>query len=88
MSGPETVPLYLVVSTIHHTDRIGRPAHVRARQVDSDMFVWHCRCHHSDLLTIAAFYGSASPPVIVESVALAIMVSNDISFPRAAATRP
>jgi Na+/proline symporter/signal transduction histidine kinase len=55
------------------------------RQVDSDMFVLALPlAAHSDLLTIAAFIGglsAATAMVIVESVALAIMVSNDIVMP-------
>jgi Na+/proline symporter len=56
-------------------------------QVDSDMFVLALPlAGHSDLLTIAAFVGglsAATAMVIVESVALAIMVSNDILMPLA-----
>src|SRR6516162_3343158 len=55
------------------------------RQVDSDMFVLALPlAAHSDLFTIAAFIGglsAATAMVIVESVALAIMVSNDIVMP-------
>src|SRR5712692_2671524 len=54
-------------------------------QVDSDMFVLALPlAAHSDLFTIAAFVGglsAATAMVIVESVALAIMVSNDIVMP-------
>src|ERR1700739_21006 len=54
-------------------------------QVDSDMFVLALPlAAHSDLVTIAAFVGglsAATAMVIVESVALAIMVSNDIVMP-------
>jgi Na+/proline symporter len=54
-------------------------------QVDSDMFVLALPlAAHSDLFTIAAFVGglsAATAMVIVESVALAIMVSNDIIIP-------
>jgi Na+/proline symporter/CheY-like chemotaxis protein/two-component sensor histidine kinase len=54
-------------------------------QVDSDMFVLALPlAAHSDLLTIVAFVGglsAATAMVIVESVALAIMVSNDIVMP-------
>jgi len=54
-------------------------------QVDSDMFVLALPlAAHSDLFTIAAFIGglsAATAMVIVESVALAIMVSNDILMP-------
>src|SRR6185295_5040336 len=53
--------------------------------VDSDMFVLALPlAAHSDLFTIAAFVGglsAATAMVIVESVALAIMVSNDIVMP-------
>ncbi len=53
--------------------------------VDSDMFVLALPlAAHSDLLTIAAFIGglsAATAMVIVESVALAIMVSNDLVMP-------
>src|SRR5712671_5269688 len=56
-----------------------------AGQVDSDMFVLALPlAAHSDLFTIAAFVGglsAATAMVIVESVALAIMVSNDILMP-------
>ena len=54
-------------------------------QVDSDMFVLALPLSaRSDLVTIAAFVGglsAATAMVIVESVALAIMVSNDIVMP-------
>jgi len=54
-------------------------------QVDSDMFVLALPlAAHSELFTIAAFVGglsAATAMVIVESVALAIMVSNDIVMP-------
>ena len=54
-------------------------------QVDSDMFVLALPlAAHSDLFTIAAFVGglsAATAMVIVELVALAIMVSNDIVMP-------
>ncbi len=54
-------------------------------QVDSDMFVLALPlAANSDLFTIAAFIGglsAATAMVIVESVALAIMVSNDILMP-------
>jgi Na+/proline symporter/CheY-like chemotaxis protein len=54
-------------------------------QVDSDMFVLALPlAAHSDLFTLAAFIGglsAATAMVIVESVALAIMVSNDILMP-------
>ncbi len=56
-----------------------------AGQVDSDMFVLALPLSaRSDLFTIAAFIGglsAATAMVIVESVALAIMVSNDIVMP-------
>src|SRR5262249_40519126 len=54
-------------------------------QVDSDMFVLALPlAARSNLFTIAAFVGglsAATAMVIVESVALAIMVSNDIVMP-------
>jgi Na+/proline symporter/signal transduction histidine kinase len=54
-------------------------------QVDSDMFVLALPlAAKSDLFTIAAFVGglsAATAMVIVESVALAIMISNDILMP-------
>jgi Na+/proline symporter len=53
--------------------------------VDSDMFVLALPLHAgSNILTIAAFVGglsAATAMVIVESVALSIMVSNDIVMP-------
>ncbi len=53
--------------------------------VDSDMFVLALPiAAHSDLITLIAFVGglsAATAMVIVESVALAIMVSNDIVVP-------
>src|SRR5213078_5301156 len=53
--------------------------------VDSDMFVLALPlAAHSNLFTIAAFVGglsAATAMVIVETVALAIMVSNDIVVP-------
>jgi Na+/proline symporter/signal transduction histidine kinase len=56
-----------------------------AGKVDSDMFVLALPLHAgSNVLTIAAFVGglsAATAMVIVESVALAIMVSNDIVVP-------
>jgi signal transduction histidine kinase len=56
-----------------------------AGKVDSDMYVLALPlAAGSDLLTIAAFIGglsAATAMVIVESVALAIMVSNDIVVP-------
>src|SRR5437667_1001231 len=56
-----------------------------AGQVDSDMFVLALPlAARSDLFTLAAFVGglsAATAMVIVESVALAIMVSNDIVMP-------
>ena len=56
-----------------------------AGQVDSDMFVLALPlAARSDLLTLAAFVGglsAATAMVIVESVALAIMISNDIVMP-------
>jgi Na+/proline symporter/signal transduction histidine kinase/ActR/RegA family two-component response regulator len=56
-----------------------------AAKVDSDMFVLALPiAAHSELLTLVAFVGglsAATAMVIVESVALAIMVSNDIVVP-------
>src|SRR5580692_1813365 len=56
-----------------------------AGKVDSDMFVLALPiAAHSELLTLVAFVGglsAATAMVIVESVALAIMVSNDIVVP-------
>ncbi len=56
-----------------------------AGQVDSDMFVLALPlAARSDLFTLAAFVGglsAATAMVIVETVALAIMVSNDIVMP-------
>jgi Na+/proline symporter/signal transduction histidine kinase/CheY-like chemotaxis protein len=58
-----------------------------AGHVDSDMFVLALPLStQSDLLTLAAFVGglsAATAMVIVETVALAIMVSNDIVMPLA-----
>ncbi|MGB7076854.1 MAG: PAS-domain containing protein, partial [Xanthobacteraceae bacterium] len=58
-----------------------------AGHVDSDMFVLALPlAAHSNLMTIVAFVGglsAATAMVIVESVALAIMVSNDIVMPLA-----
>jgi Na+/proline symporter/signal transduction histidine kinase len=54
-------------------------------EVDSDMFVVALPlAAHSDVITLAAFIGglsAATAMVIVETVALAIMVSNDIVVP-------
>jgi Na+/proline symporter/signal transduction histidine kinase len=56
-----------------------------AGKVDSDMFVLALPiAAHSELITLVAFVGglsAATAMVIVESVALAIMVSNDIVVP-------
>jgi len=56
-----------------------------AGRIDSDMFVLALPlAAHSELLTLIAFVGglsAATAMVIVESVALAIMVSNDIVMP-------
>jgi Na+/proline symporter/signal transduction histidine kinase/CheY-like chemotaxis protein len=56
-----------------------------AGRVDSDMFVLALPiAAHSELITLVAFVGglsAATAMVIVESVALAIMVSNDIVVP-------
>ncbi len=57
----------------------------RTGSVDSDMFVLALPLSaHSELMTLIAFVGglsAATAMVIVESVALAIMVSNDIVVP-------
>jgi Na+/proline symporter/signal transduction histidine kinase/CheY-like chemotaxis protein len=57
----------------------------RGGGIDGDMFVLALPLHaHSELLTLIAFVGglsAATAMVIVESVALAIMVSNDIVMP-------
>ena len=54
-------------------------------RMDSDMFVLALPlAHHSSFMTLIAFVGglsAATAMVIVESVALAIMVSNDIVMP-------
>src|SRR3984957_20037254 len=56
-----------------------------AGKIDSDMFVLALPiAAHSELITLVAFVGglsAATAMVIVESVALAIMVSNDIVVP-------
>jgi len=56
-----------------------------AGRIDSDMFVLALPlAAHSELITLVAFVGglsAATAMVIVESVALAIMVSNDIVMP-------
>jgi Na+/proline symporter/signal transduction histidine kinase/PAS domain-containing protein len=56
-----------------------------AGRIDSDMFVLALPlAAHSELITLIAFVGglsAATAMVIVESVALAIMVSNDIVMP-------
>ena len=56
-----------------------------AGRIDSDMFVVALPlAAHSELITLIAFIGglsAATAMVIVESVALAIMVSNDIVMP-------
>jgi Na+/proline symporter/CheY-like chemotaxis protein/nitrogen-specific signal transduction histidine kinase len=79
-------PLYLVlinlfVVPIALAGLLTFPDH----RVDSDMFVLALPlAANSDLFTIAAFVGglsAATAMVIVESVALAIMVSNDIVMP-------
>src|SRR5207302_7344208 len=61
-------------------------------QVDSDMFVLALPlAARSDLFTLVAFVGglsAATAMVIVESVALAIMVSNDIVMPLVLQRRP
>ena len=56
-----------------------------AGRIDSDMFVVALPlAAHSELITLIAFIGglsAATAMVIVETVALAIMVSNDIVMP-------
>src|SRR5205807_9691598 len=79
-------PLYLVLINLFVVPiAIAGLLTFKAGQVDSDMFVLALPLSAgSDLLTIAAFVGglsAATAMVIVESVALAIMVSNDIVMP-------
>src|SRR6266481_1826825 len=79
-------PLYLVLINLFVVPiALAGLLTFRPGQVDSDMFVLALPlAAHSDLFTIAAFVGglsAATAMVIVESVALAIMVSNDIVMP-------
>ncbi|MCC6779802.1 MAG: PAS-domain containing protein [Hyphomicrobiales bacterium] len=79
-------PLYLVLINLFVVPiALGGLLTFPAGQVDSDMYVLALPlAAHSDLLTVAAFIGglsAATAMVIVEVVALAIMVSNDIIMP-------
>ena len=79
-------PLYLVLINLFVVPiALAGLLTFKAGQVDSDMFVLALPLSAgSDLLTIAAFVGglsAATAMVIVELVALAIMVSNDIVMP-------
>ncbi len=79
-------PLYLVLINLFVVPiALAGMLTFAAGQVDSDMFVLALPlAAGSDLFTIAAFVGglsAATAMVIVESVALAIMVSNDIVMP-------
>src|SRR4029077_19392593 len=79
-------PLYLVLINLFVVPiALAGLLTFRPGQVDSDMFVLALPlAAHSDLFTIAAFVGglsAATAMVIVESVALAIMISNDIVMP-------
>ncbi len=79
-------PLYLVLINLFVVPiALAGLLTFKAGQVDSDMFVLALPLSAgSDLLTIAAFVGglsAATAMVIVELVALAIMVSNDIIMP-------
>src|SRR5262249_10898122 len=79
-------PLYLVVITLFVVPvAVAGLLTFPPGKVDSDMFVLALPLvGGSDVLTIAAFVGglsAATAMVIVESVALAIMVSNDIVAP-------
>jgi Na+/proline symporter/CheY-like chemotaxis protein len=79
-------PLYLVVINLFVVPiALAGLLTFTSGQVDSDMFVLALPLAvHSDLFTIAAFIGglsAATAMVIVESVALAIMISNDILVP-------
>ena len=80
------VPVYGAHQSVRAADRDGRPADVpRKGDADRDMFVLALPLRaHSELFTLIAFVGglsAATAMVIVESVALAIMVSNDIVVP-------
>jgi Na+/proline symporter/CheY-like chemotaxis protein len=79
-------PLYLVLINLFVVPiALAGLLTFRAGEVDSDMFVLALPlAAGSDSLTIAAFIGglsAATAMVIVESVALAIMISNDIVMP-------
>jgi len=79
-------PLYLVLINLFVVPiALAGMLTFTAGQFDSDMFVLALPLSAGyDLLTIAAFIGglsAATAMVIVESVALAIMVSNDIVMP-------
>ena len=79
-------PLYLVLINLFVVPiALAGMLTFTAGQFDSDMFVLALPLSAgSDLFTIAAFVGglsAATAMVIVESVALAIMVSNDIVMP-------
>ena len=79
-------PLYLVLINLFVVPiALAGLLTFNAGQVDSDMFVLALPlAAQSELLTITAFIGglsAATAMVIVESVALAIMVSNDILMP-------
>lgn len=79
-------PLYLVLINLFVVPiALAGLLTFEAGQVDGDMYVLALPlAARSDLFTIAAFVGglsAATAMVIVESVALAIMVSNDIVMP-------
>ncbi|HEY5377906.1 MAG TPA: PAS domain-containing hybrid sensor histidine kinase/response regulator [Pseudolabrys sp.] len=79
-------PLYLVVINLFVVPiALAGLLTFPAGKVDSDMFVLALPLHAgSNVLTIAAFVGglsAATAMVIVESVALSIMVSNDLIMP-------
>jgi Na+/proline symporter/signal transduction histidine kinase len=79
-------PLYLVLINLFVVPiAIAGLITFRAGTVDSDMFVLALPLRYgSNVMTIAAFVGglsAATAMVIVESVALSIMVSNDIVMP-------
>ncbi len=79
-------PLYLVLINLFVVPiAVAGLVTFRAGGVDSDMFVLALPLQNgSNAITIAAFVGglsAATAMVIVESVALAIMVSNDIVMP-------
>src|SRR6202011_6183670 len=79
-------PLYLVLINLFVVPiALAGLLTFRPGQVDSDMFFLALPlAAHSELFTLIAFVGglsAATAMVIVESVALAIMVSNDIVMP-------